>query len=47
MGVDFSKSHRAMNARQHLESYEAFNKVLVGTCVVVIVALVGMALFLT
>ena len=39
MGVDFSKSHRAMDARQHLETYSAFNKLLVSVCIMVIVTL--------
>ena len=47
MGVDFSKSHRAMDTRQHQESYSAFIKLLMAGCVVVIVTLVSMAAFLT
>ena len=47
MGVDFSKSHRAMDTRQHEGSYSAFLKLLTATCVIVIVTLVGMAAFLT
>jgi aa3 type cytochrome c oxidase subunit IV len=47
MGVDFSKSHRAMDARQHEQSYSAFLKLLIATCVLVIVILGGMAAFLT
>jgi len=47
MGVDFSKSHRAMDTRQHEGSYSAFIKLLVAGCVIAIVTLVGMAAFLT
>ncbi len=47
MGVDFSKSHRAMDASQHTKSYSSFIKLMVTGCVVVIVTLVGMAAFLT
>jgi len=47
MGVDFSNSHRAMDASQHTESYSSFIKLMVAGCVVVIVTLVGMAAFLT
>lgn len=47
MGVDFSSSHRAMDARQHERSYAAFIKLAIATCVFVIVTLAAMALFLT
>ena len=47
MGVDFSKSHRAMDAQQHEDAYSAFNTLLLSGCVVVFVALIAMALFLT
>ncbi|MHA1165033.1 MAG: aa3-type cytochrome c oxidase subunit IV [Alphaproteobacteria bacterium] len=47
MGVNFSKSHRAMDTRQHEETYSSFIKLMVAGCVVVIVTLVGMAAFLT
>ena len=46
MGVDFSGSHRAMDAKQHKESYSAFVNLTIATCVVVVVVLVGMAIFL-
>lgn len=46
MGVDFAKSHRAMDVKQHEESYSSFVKLTVATCVLVIVILVGMAFFL-
>ena len=47
MGVDFSSSHRAMDARQHKQSYTAFIKLAIASCVFVIMTLVGMAVFLT
>ena len=47
MSVDFSKSHRAMDTRQHEQTYSSFIKILIASCVVVIVTLVGMAAFLT
>lgn len=47
MGVDFSSSHRAMDARQHEQTYSAFIKLVIATCVFVIVTLAAMALFLT
>lgn len=47
MGVDFSKSHRAMDVKQHEETYSAFIKLTVATVVLCIVILVGMAVFLT
>lgn len=46
MGVDFSKSHRAMDVNQHEETYSAFIKLCVATCASVIVILIGMAVFL-
>ncbi len=46
MGVEFSGSHRAMDSKQHTESYNWFIKLVIATSVVVIVTLVGMALFL-
>jgi len=46
MGVDFTKSHRAMDVKQHEESYSSFIKLTVATCVLTIVTLVGMAIFL-
>lgn len=46
MGVDFSGSHRSMDTKQHKETYDSFIKLVVATCVVVIVTLVGMAIFL-
>lgn len=46
MGVDFSKSHRAMDANQHTETYSSFIKILVASSAVVIVTLVGLAAFL-
>lgn len=47
MGVDFSSSHRAMDTRQHEQTYSAFIKLIVATALFVIVTLVGMAAFLT
>lgn len=47
MGVDFSKGHRAMDARQHQETYSDFVKIVVATTAFVVVTLVGMAVFLT
>ena len=47
MGVDFSSSHHAMNARQHQQSYSAFIKLAIATCIVAAVTLAGMAAFLT
>lgn len=47
MGVDFSSSHSAMDARQHEQSYSAFIKLAIATCLLVIVTLAGMAIFLT
>lgn len=47
MGVDFSKSHRAMDANQHEGSYTDFVKLMVAGSVVVVMTLVGMAIFLT
>lgn len=47
MGVDFSNAHRAMNAQQHLATYAAFTKIMIFGCVIVMLTLVGMALFLT
>jgi Ni,Fe-hydrogenase I cytochrome b subunit len=47
MGVDFSSSHRAMDVKQHEETYSAFIKLVVGVGALCIVILVGMALFLT
>ncbi len=46
MGVDFAGSHRAMDSKQHKESYSWFMKLTIGTCVLVVVVLVGMAVFL-
>ena len=46
MGVDFSKSHRGMDANQHEGTYSDFIKLMVAGSVVVIVTLVGMAIFL-
>ncbi len=45
--VDFSKSHHAMDSKQHEGSYSDFVKLMVAGSVVVIVTLAGMALFLT
>ena len=47
MGVDFSSSHSAMDARQHQQTYSAFIKFAIATCVVAAVTLAGMAAFLT
>lgn len=47
MSVDFSKSHRAMDVKQHQDTYSAFIKLVLATIAVVIVTLVGMAIFLT
>ncbi len=47
MGVDFSKGHRAMDARQHQETYSDFIKLVIASCVLVVVILAGMATFLT
>jgi len=47
MEVDFSKSHRAMDAKQHKDAYSSFTTLLLSGSVVVFVALIGMALFLT
>ena len=46
MGVDFSKSHRAMDVKQHEETYSSFIKLVTATCVLTIAILVGMAVFL-
>lgn len=46
MGVDFAKSHRAMDVKQHEETYSAFTKLVAGTCALVVVVLIGMAVFL-
>lgn len=46
MGVDLTKSHRAMDSKQHEYTYSAFIKLIVATCLVTIVTLVGMAIFL-
>ncbi len=46
MGVDFAGSHRAMDTKQHSGTYSWFIKLVIATCVVVIVTLVGMAVFL-
>lgn len=46
MGVDFTKSHRAMDVKQHEESYSSFIKLTAATCGLVIVVLAGMAIFL-
>jgi hypothetical protein len=46
MGIDFSRSHRAMNVRQHEETYSAFTKLVASTCALVIFVLIGMAIFL-
>lgn len=47
MSIDFSKSHRAMDVKQHEETYSAFIKLTVATVVLVVVILAGMAIFLT
>ena len=47
MGVDFSKSHRAMDVKQHEETFSAFLKLVIGFVAVVVVVLAGMAVFLT
>ena len=47
MGVDFSSSHHAMDARQHQQTYSAFIKLAITACIVVAVTLAGMAAFLT
>ncbi len=41
MGVDFSSSHRAMDARQHEQSYSAFIKIAIAACIVTAVTLAG------
>ncbi len=47
MGVDFSRSHSAMDARQHEQTYSGFIKLAIASCIVVAVTLGGMAIFLT
>lgn len=47
MGVDLSRSHHAMDIRQHEGTYSGFIKLMTALCVVVIVTLVGLAVFLT
>lgn len=47
MIIDFSKSHRAMDTRQHEQTYSSFIKLVTATALFVIVTLVGMAAFLT
>ncbi len=47
MGVDFTNSHRAMDVRQHEGAYAGFVKLVVVLCAMVIMTLVGMAVFLT
>jgi hypothetical protein len=47
MGVDFTKSHRAMDVRQHEGAYSGFIKLMLVMCVLTILTLVGMAVFLT
>ena len=47
MGVDFSRGHRAMDARQHRETYSDFTKLVGAAVTLVIVILAGMATFLT
>lgn len=46
MGIDFTKSHRAMDVKQHEATYSAFIKLVTATCALTIVILVGMAIFL-
>lgn len=47
MSVDFTKSRRAMDRRQHEQTYSNFLKLLIATTVLSIVVLAGMAVFLT
>ncbi len=47
MGVDFSSSHRAMDARQHKQTYSAFIKLVIVTCISVAGTLAAMAVILT
>jgi len=47
MGVDFSSSHRAMDARQHEQTYSGFIKLAIATCAAAALTLAGMAIFLT
>lgn len=47
MGVDLSKSHRAMDTHQHEAAYAGFIKLLTICSVLTILTLVGMAVFLT
>lgn len=47
MGVDFSKSHRAMDTRQHEQTYTAFIKLIIAGCILAVMTLAGMAIFLT
>ncbi len=47
MGVDFTNSHRAMDVQQHEGAYAGFVKLVITLCLMVILTLVGMAVFLT
>ncbi len=47
MGVDLTKSHRAMDTRQHEGTYLGFIKFMIAMCVMSIMTLLAMALFLT
>lgn len=47
MGVDFTRSHRAMDVRQHEGAYSGFVKLMTTLSVLTILTLVGMAVFLT
>ncbi|MFQ5625256.1 MAG: aa3-type cytochrome c oxidase subunit IV [Methyloligellaceae bacterium] len=47
MGVDFSSSHHAMDARQHQQTYSAFIKLTIASCIMAALMLAGMAVFLT
>ncbi len=46
MAVDFSKSHKAMDPREHERTYTGFVKVTVGCVVAVLAVLALMAIFL-
>lgn len=47
MSVDLTKSHRAMDTRQHEAAYSGFIKLLTISSVLTILTLTGMAIFLT
>ena len=47
MAVDFSKSHRAMDTRQHEQTYSAFIRIVIASCILAAMTLAGMAIFLT